>query len=201
MSGAIFYLFKALLDVFTLGVILNFLFRLLRVDYFNPIVRAIIRAVDYPSQLIRYLIKPIYRIDFAALIVAILIQSAAFYLVVVAGSLNYDPSTISIWSLYSVLILCLKVSFWVMLAGIVIGWVANDHKHPALRLILQMSDSIFKPFRFFLPPAGGLDFSPILAFFALRALDKLFTNLAEGSGMSTKLVEGWAIPFWFIIGF
>ena len=201
MSGAIFYLFKALLDVFTLGVILNFLFRLLRVDYFNPIVRAIIRAVDYPSQLIRYLIKPIYRIDFAALIVAILIQSAAFYLVVVAGSLNYDPSIITIWSLYSVLILCLKVLFWVMLAGIIISWVANDHKHPAIRLILQMSDSIFKPFRFFLPPTGGLDFSPILAFFALRALDDLFTYLAQGSGLSTELVEGWAIPFWFIIGF
>ena len=191
MSEATFYLFKALLDVFTLGVILNFLFRLLKVDYFNPIVQAIIRAVDYPSQLIRYLVKPIYGIDFAALIVAILIQSAAFYLVVVAGSLNYDPSTISIWSLYSVLILCLKVSFWVMLAGIVIGWVANDHKHPALRLILQMSDSIFKPFRFFLPPVGGLDFSPILAFIALRYLESLFISLALGSGM----------PYWLSIAF
>jgi len=191
MSEATFYLFKALLDVFTLGVILNFLFRLLKVDYFNPIVQGIIRAVDYPSQLIRSFVKPIYGIDFAALIVAILIQSAAFYLAVVAGSLDYDPSKITIWSLYSVLILCLKVSFWVMLAGIVIGWVANDHKHPALRLILQMSDSIFKPFRFILPPAGGLDFSPILAFIALRYLESLFTSLALGSGM----------PYWLSIAF
>ena len=191
MSEATFYLFKALLDVFTLGVILNFLFRLLKVDYFNPIVQGIIRAVDYPSQLIRSFVKPIYGIDFATLIVAILIQSAAFYLAVVAGSLDYDPSKITIWSLYSVLILCLKVSFWVMLAGIVIGWVANDHKHPALRLILQMSDSIFKPFRFILPPAGGLDFSPILAFIALRYLESLFTSLALGSGM----------PYWLSIAF
>ena len=191
MSEATFYLFKALLDVFTLGVILNFLFRLLKVDYFNPIVQGIIRAVDYPSQLIRSFVKPIYGIDFAALIVAILIQSAAFYLAVVAGSLDYDPLKITIWSLYSVLILCLKVSFWVMLAGIVIGWVANDHKHPALRLILQMSDSIFKPFRFILPPAGGLDFSPILAFIALRYLESLFTSLALGSGM----------PYWLSIAF
>ena len=191
MSEATFYLFKALLDVFTLGVILNFLFRLLKVDYFNPIVQGIIRAVDYPSQLIRSFVKPIYGIDFAALIVAILIQSAAFYLAVVAGSLDYDPSKITIWSLYSVLILCLKVSFWVMLAGIIISWVAKDHKHPALRLILQMSDSIFKPFRFFLPPTGGLDFSPILAFIALRYLESMFTSLALGSGM----------PYWLSIAF
>ena len=47
MSEATFYLFKALLDVFTVGVVLNFLFRLFKVDYFNPIVQGIVRAVSY----------------------------------------------------------------------------------------------------------------------------------------------------------
>ena len=142
MSEATFYLFKALLDVFTVGVVLNFLFRLFKVDYFNPIVQGIVRAVDYPSQFLRSFLRPIYGIDFATLIVAILIQSAAFYLAVVAGSITYDPVKITIWSLYSVIILCLKVSLWLMLGGIVISWVARDNNHPAIKLLMQMSDSI-----------------------------------------------------------
>ena len=64
MSEATFYLFKALLDLFTVFVVLNFLFRLLKVDYFNPIVQGIIKAVDYPSQFLRTFLKPIYRLDF-----------------------------------------------------------------------------------------------------------------------------------------
>tara|TARA_B100000809_G_scaffold260347_1_gene307114 strand:+ start:5369 stop:5944 length:576 start_codon:yes stop_codon:yes gene_type:complete len=191
MSEATFYLFKALLDLFTVGVVLNFLFRLFKVDYFNPIVQGIIRVVDYPSQFIRTFLKPIYRIDFASLIIAILIQSTAFYLAVIAGSISYDPVKITIWSLYSVLILCLKVSFWIMLGGILISWVANNNNHPALRLLLQMSDSIFAPFRFIVPPIGGIDISPIFAFIALRYLESIFSSLALGSGM----------PYWLSIAF
>ena len=191
MSEATFYLFKALLDVFTIGVVLNFLFRLFKVDYFNPIVQGIVRAVDYPSQFLRSFLRPIYGIDFATLIVAILIQSAAFYLAVVAGSITYDPVKISIWSLYSVIILCLKVSFWLMLGGIVISWVASDNNHPAIKLLMQMADSIFAPFRYIIPPMGGLDISPIFAFIALRYLESVFTSFASASGM----------PYWLSIAF
>ena len=191
MSEATFYLFKALLDVFTVGVVLNFLFRLFKVDYFNPKVQGIVRAVDYPSQFLRSFLRPIYGIDFATLIVAILIQSAAFYLAVVAGSITYDPVKITIWSLYSVVILCLKVSFWLMLGGILISWVARDNNHPAIKLLMQMADSIFAPFRYILPPAGGIDFSPILAFIALRYLESVFISFASASGM----------PYWLSIAF
>ncbi|MDA7601838.1 YggT family protein [Gammaproteobacteria bacterium] len=191
MSEATFYLFKALLDVFTVGVVLNFLFRLFKVDYFNPIVQGIVRAVDYPSQFLRSFLRPIHGIDFATLIVAVLIQSAAFYLAVVAGSITYDPVKITIWSLYSVIILCLKVSFWLMLGGILISWVARDNNHPAIKLLMQMADSIFAPFRYILPPAGGIDFSPILAFIALRYLESVFTSFASASGM----------PYWLSIAF
>ena len=66
MSEATFFLFKALMDVFTLGVVFNFMFRLLKVDYYNPLVQGIIRAVDLPSQFLRSGIKPFRNIDFAS---------------------------------------------------------------------------------------------------------------------------------------
>jgi len=46
-----------------------------------------------------------------------------------------------------------------------------------------MSDKFFKPFRTFLPPMGGLDFSPILAFIVLTFFRDIFIDFAKASGL------------------
>ena len=191
MSEATFFLFKALMDIFTIGVVFNFLFRLLKVDYYNPIVQGIIRAVDFPSQLLRSMIRPIWTVDISSFVVAIFIQAGAFYLAVIAGSIGYDPIKILVWSLYSVILLSLKMIWWILLGGIIISFVARSVFHPAVVLIRQMSDKFFNPFRVFLPPMGGLDFSPIFAFLLLNFLQIAFAQFALESGL----------PVWLSVGF
>ncbi len=191
MSEATFFLFKALMDIFTIGVVFNFLFRLLKVDYYNPIVQGIIRAVDFPSQLLRSIIRPIWTVDLSSFVVAIFIQAGAFYLAVIAGSIGYDPIKILVWSLYSVILLSLKMIWWILLGGIIISFVARSVFHPAVVLIRQMSDKFFNPFRVFLPPMGGLDFSPIFAFLLLNFLQIAFARFALESGL----------PVWLSVGF
>ena len=191
MSEATFFLFKALMDIFTIGVVFNFLFRLLKVDYYNPIVQGIIRAVDFPSQLLRSIIRPIWTVDLSSFVVAIFIQAGAFYLAVIAGSIEYEPIKILIWSLYSVILLSLKMIWWILLGGIIISFVARSVFHPAVVLIRQMSDKFFNPFRVFLPPMGGLDFSPIFAFLLLNFLQIAFAQFALESGL----------PVWLSVGF
>ena len=191
MSEATFFLFKALMDVFTLGVVFNFLFRLLKVDYYNPLVQGIIRAVDLPSQSLRTILKPIKNIDLSSFLVAIFIQAGAFYLAAIAGSIDYEPIKILMWSTYSVILLILKMIWWILLGGIILSFVASSNYHPAIVLIRQMSDKFFSPFRIFLPPMGGLDFSPIFAFIALNFLQTIFVQFALESGL----------PVWLSVGF
>ena len=191
MSEATFFLFKALMDVFTLGVVFNFLFRLLKVDYYNPLVQGIIRAVDLPSQSLRTILKPIKNMDLSSCLVAIFIQAGAFYLAAIAGSIDYEPIKILMWSTYSVILLILKMIWWILLGGIILSFVASSNYHPAIVLIRQMSDKFFSPFRVFLPPMGGLDFSPIFAFIALNFLQTIFVQFALESGL----------PVWLSVGF
>ena len=191
MSEATFFLFKALMDVFTLGVVFNFLFRLLKVDYYNPLVQGIIRAVDLPSQSLRTILKPIKNIDLSSFLVAIFIQAGAFYLAGIAGSIDYDPIKILMWSTYSVILLILKMIWWILLGGIILSFIASSNYHPAIVLIRQMSDKFFSPFRIFLPPMGGLDFSPIFAFISLNFLQAVFVQFALESGL----------PVWLSVGF
>ena len=191
MSEATFFLFKALMDILTIGIIFNFLFRLLRVDYYNPLVQGIIKAVDFPSQILRSLIKPIYALDLSSFLVALFIQAGAFYLAVMAGYLEYEVIKILLWSTYSVILLILKMVWWIMLGGIILSWVAGDNFHPAIVLIRQMADKLFKPFRVLLPPMGGLDFSPIFAFILLNFFQAIFVQFAVESGL----------PVWLSVGF
>jgi len=191
MSEATFFLFKALMDVFTVGVVFNFLFRLLKVDYYNPLVQGIIRAVDLPSQVLRSVLKPIKNIDLSSFLVAVFIQAGAFYLAAIAGSIDYEPLKILMWSSYSVILLILKMIWWILLGGIILSFIAGTNFHPAIVLIRQMSDTLFNPFRIFLPPMGGLDFSPIFAFILLNFLQAIFVQFAIESGL----------PVWLSVGF
>jgi len=191
MSEATFFLFKALMDVFTVGVVFNFLFRLLKVDYYNPLVQGIISAVDLPSQILRSVLKPIKNIDLSSFLVAVFIQAGAFYLAAIAGSIDYEPFKILMWSSYSVILLILKMIWWILLGGIILSFIAGTNFHPAIVLIRQMSDTLFSPFRIFLPPMGGLDFSPIFAFILLNFLQAIFVQFAIESGL----------PVWLSVGF
>ena len=191
MSEATFFLFKALMDVFTVGVVFNFLFRLLKVDYYNPLVQGIIRAVDLPSQVLRSVLKPFRNIDLSSFLVAVFIQAGAFYLAAISGSIDYEPLKILMLSSYSVILLILKMIWWILLGGIILSFIAGTNFHPAIVLIRQMSDTLFNPFRVFLPPMGGLDFSPIFAFIALNFLQAIFVQFAIESGL----------PVWLSVGF
>ena len=124
-------------------------------------------------------------------LVAIFIQAGAFYAAAMTGSIDYVPSKILIWSTYSVMLLTFKMVWWILLGGIIVSFVAGNNFHPAIVLIRQMSDQMFKPFRLLLPPMGGLDFSPIFAFIALNFLQVLFVQFAIESGL----------PVWLSVGF
>ena len=184
MSEAALSLLISLINIFTIGVVFNFLFRLLRVDYFNPLVQGIIKAVDFPSKILRSFIKPIYSLDLSSFLIAIFSKAGIFYLVLtMENPENYDHISILIWSFYSVTLLILNMVWFIMIGGIILSWIASNNFHPAIVLVRQMADKIFTPFRKVLPPMGGLDFSPILAFILLTFFRDTFYNFAKASGL------------------
>ena len=65
MTEASLFLFKAILDIVSVAILITFFFRLLKVDYYNPIVQGMLRLVDIVTSRLRLLIKPIFSIDLA----------------------------------------------------------------------------------------------------------------------------------------
>ena len=190
MTEATIYLFKAILDLISVVILITFFFRLLKVDYYNPLVQGMLKFADIFTSLIRSIFKPIFGIDLASLITATALQAFCFFLISLSDEVLFSFGIMISWSLFSVLLLGLTIGWWALVGGIIMSWVAPVSSFPPSRLLLQMSNQICKPFRLFLPPIGGLDFSPILAFLILQFLWGAVYGLSTGAGLPMYLSVG-----------
>ncbi|MFH1514733.1 MAG: YggT family protein [bacterium] len=57
---------------------------------------------------------------------------------------------------------------------VLMSWFPVDPRNPAVETLFQLTDPYLNIFRKILPPAGGMDFSPIIALFVLQAIGKAF---------------------------
>ncbi|HEY81406.1 MAG TPA: YggT family protein [Anaerolineae bacterium] len=64
-----------------------------------------------------------------------------------------------------------------ILIRVILSWVRIDPYNPLVRLLDQITEPILAPIRRMIPPAAGLDFSPIIAFFALEVLRQIILGL------------------------
>ena len=198
MTEGTINLFTAILDLISIVILITFLFRLLKVDYYNPLVQGMLKFADIFTSLIRSIIKPIFRIDLASLIAAAVLQALCFYLISLSGAESSPESSADLfnygimisWSLFSVLLLELTIFKWALIGGVVISLVAPASPSPPSKLLLQISDQICKPFRSFLPLTGGLDFSPFLAIVSLYFLSYLVSWMATGVGIPDNSTIG-----------
>ena len=61
----------------------------------------------------------------------------------------------------------------IVIAAVVLSWVRVDPRNPLARLVYGLTEPALAPIRRVLPPAGGLDFSPMLLLIGLQLLKRI----------------------------
>ncbi len=87
-------------------------------------------------------------------------------------------------SLGDILQVILNLAWWIVVIHIIMGWLINfqvlNMRQPIVAQIYyglnNLLEPIYRPIRRFLPPTGGLDFSPIVVFLAIIFLQILVRN-------------------------
>ncbi|HET8711079.1 MAG TPA: YggT family protein [Spongiibacteraceae bacterium] len=170
MIGALIEIVRLLINtvggLYLTAIILRFLLQLARADFYNPISQSLVLAV----------------------VVKLLMIVVLF--VVQTGSVNLNVALALLVAVLSVLVTMFNIYFVAMIAMIILSWVAPGSYHPAAVLIHQIVEPVMGPFRRLLPPMGGIDFSPILAFLALNVVKILFSALAMQIGLHPQSFLG-----------
>lgn len=69
----------------------------------------------------------------------------------------------------------IEVYSYILLASVIVSWLPIDRNNPAIKLLEALTEPILAPIRKVISPqmTGGLDFSPMVAYFGLTALANL----------------------------
>ena len=167
MSGLLGMIFSILSYVF----IILFVFNLLKIDYYNPIVKAFLNFYK-PISLISIFSNQIYTI----FLVAVILKFSGFYILY---SSQYDHYVLGIVSVIEVINTTLTIFFFSIIGAVILSWVAPNNPNPILKIIEEISDKLLAPIRKFIPALGGLDFSPIFALILIRQLEIFLASIVR----------------------
>lgn len=70
-----------------------------------------------------------------------------------------------------------QVLVYLIIARCLLSFVRHNPYQPIIRFIYDVTEPIMGPFRRIIPAAGGLDFSPIIAVFAVELVRRLVIQL------------------------
>ena len=146
------------------------MFRLFRINYFNPIVKIFATYLEPVSKSIFFFLNPLL----AALALSLLLKFVSFY---IAYSSGYEPLTLFFISAVDVINSCFRILFYCVIGSVILSWVAPGNNHPLLQIVEEMSDAILQPIRKFMPPMGGLDFTPIIGLVLLNLINTSFIQI------------------------
>lgn len=174
ISQIIELLISIAFEFFTMLILLRIMMQLAKVDFYNPASQFIINVTNPLLKPLRRFIPGLWGIDFAALLLAIVIQiSGIILLIALKGTLTSNLIMYVIYGFFGVIDLALQLMFFAILGQIVISWVAPSSYHPMVILIRQLGEPIMAPFRRLIPPFGGLDFSPMIAILVIHILQNI----------------------------
>jgi len=63
--------------------------------------------------------------------------------------------------------LVLSAYMWIIIGRAIISWVNADPYNPIVRFLYQVTEPVLSRIRRFVPPLGGLDFSPMILIIAI----------------------------------
>ncbi len=186
------FLIQTFSSLYIIIVLLRFIMQASRVDYYNPICQAVVKLTDPPVKPLKKILPAVRGVDFATLLVALILQLLAVSLIMtISGGYPFHPAYVA-WSMVGVVSTIFDIYFFSLIIMVIASWIAPYSNHPALALVHQLTEPVCAPARKLLPPMGGLDFSIILVFVAITLIDTYLVvrPLAMMLGIPQGLILG-----------
>ncbi len=175
LSTALNFLLNTIFNLLTLLFLLRFFLQLFKAPFNNPLSYMVVSLTDFAVKPARRIIPSWGRIDLSTLVLALLtqflLQLSLLWLRDVPLSLVGNgiwPSLIGM-SFLGLFRTTLDVFFYAILLQVILSWV--NPQSPISSVLNNLTKPILAPIQRFLPAAGGMDFSPVVALILIQMLN------------------------------
>lgn len=189
IQNALLFTISTVFNVYTTLVIFRFLLQLVRADFSNPLAQFAVKATNPLLIPLRKIIPGYAKIDFASIVLALILQLTEVYLTLLVQGFGIAASVISIggfviWGCGELLDLTLAFLFFAVLIQVVSSWLAPQQYNPAMDALNRITTPLFRPIHRILPTFGGIDMSPIVIIFIISVSRMLITDPLVALGRS-----------------
>ena len=173
LTNPVVFLVQTLFGLYTAVVVIRFLLRLAKADFYNPISQFVVKVTTPALRPLRRVIPGYRGLDLSSLALAWLLKSAELALLAVILGLGRNPLGALAWSIPALAALVLNIYLFAILIKVILSWVNPDPYNPALGLIDKLTRPVLDPAQRLVPPVGGLDLAPMVAMIALVLIEML----------------------------
>ena len=169
-SGAFIYLISTVTDLYVTAILLRLLLQWVKADFYNPLSQFLIKVTNPVLVPARRIIPSIGPLDTASVAIMYVLELAQLVIIGLISQSDFGLAFLLVFALKKLILALIMIYFVLIIARVIISWIANQSRHPIIPLIYQLTDPVLRPISKVLPPMGGFDLSPIIALIALRFL-------------------------------
>lgn len=172
LTNPLIFLVQVAFGVYTLIVMLRFLFQQMRVDFHNPLSQFVVKMTSPALRPLRKFIPGFAGIDIASLVLAWLVKSAEFIIVILLSG-NAIIFAAFLWAIPALVSLLFTIFIAALIILAVMSWVPSLQTHPLAWVLRALTEPLLAPIRKYVPAVSGIDFSVMIAIVALIFLKML----------------------------
>ncbi|MFZ1642233.1 MAG: YggT family protein [Candidatus Contendobacter sp.] len=176
MTATVF-LIQTVFGFYILAVMLRFLLQWVRADFYNPLVQFLVRITNPPLLPLRRIVPGYRGLDLAAVVLAFVLQLIEVLLVALLFGRPLGVGGLLLLTVMELLKLLINIYLWGIIIQAVLSWVNPDPRHPAARVLSQLTAPLLRPARRVLPPISGVDLAPMLVVVALIFVSLLLQDV------------------------
>ncbi|HET7923092.1 MAG TPA: YggT family protein [Gammaproteobacteria bacterium] len=170
---ALVFVINTLFGLYTAAVLLRLLLQWVRADFYNPFSQAIVKLTNLPLKPLRRVIPGWRGMDFAALVLAALVQLVNVLLALWIAGVPAALLAVAVWTLLKLVFILVNLYFFSILLEAILSWTGQGHYNPFSRVLRQLNAPLLGPVRRVLPSLGGLDLSPLVIIILLQVVNIL----------------------------
>ena len=167
------FLIDTVIGLYTLVVMLRFLFQLTGADFYNPISQTVVKLSNPPLVRLRRVVPSLPGIDTAAVVLLLILEMCRIAGINLLS--GHSPAIVGLvlLSVGELLKLAIYIIIFSIFIRAMLSWFSGAGYTPVLRLMHTFTEPMLKIFRRLLPVTAGLDFSPIAVFIVLMVVLKI----------------------------